>query len=443
LSSCAAVLLLALACAPAARVQQPAVKKRSAKMESLFTDIRDDRPISLPAAPREIHPLKTPLRLEPAAPGAEESIVRAFVNGELNSRLAAAAGALPKGPESLRVRWQAVLKPGMRPRALLSAGGNLLVVCDSGWQLLNRNGGAIQAGRLRDGSVAVIDPAKSLFIGAGDQGTLHAWRMTDGGLAYGVMPTFGDDFQRLFIAPIGSRLALVSTEIWRDPGTPEPNRSMIEIIDVAHAQPITPAAPSGALVVDVLVRPSRLLLAAMHAGSIALATDNYLCLLDLDLKIQQVFTGAFEPLAMSLDEAGRMYVVAQVNGRAQLWLVTPKGDRSYSFALPEGITSVNAPPIVGYDHTVYLLAGRLILAVGQNGKLLWQHSASAPIGGAVAMADGRLLVAEGDAVAVFDGEGGRRVVYSIPGHPLMAAPILTSGGELLLLTRDTLYSVGR
>jgi hypothetical protein len=440
-SGCA-ILLLVLACAPAAKVRQPAKQKRSAKMEPLFMDFRSEKPISLPVTPRPIRALAAPLVLERAAPAGGGAILRAAVNDERNSRVTASAGPLLDNPRSLILRWQAPLSRGMAPRSVLAANARLLVSYDGGWQLLNPGGATIQSGRLR-ASMAAIDPGSALFFAADEMGVIQARRLADGGTAFGVILTLGEDFLRSFIARHGARLVVASSEIWRDPGTPQPNRSMIEVADVSQAGPVTLDASGGARVLEMLLRPSNLLLAAMHGDTVALATEDHLCLLDLDLKIRQVFTGSFVPAAMSLDEAGRMYLVAQSGERTELWLVTSQGERSYAFALPEGIASVDAPPIVGYDHTVYLLSGRQILAVGQHGRLLWQHASSAPIGGAVVTADGQLLVAEGDSVAAFDAEGIRRVLYSIPGHPLVVPPLLTGDGELLVASRDTLYCVGR
>jgi len=91
---------------------------------------------------------------------------------------------------------------------------------------------------------------------------------------------------------------------------------------------------------------------------------------------------------------------------------------------------------------VYLISGRHILAVGQDGKLDWSREAAGPIAGAAVTADDQLLTSEGSQVAAWDAKGERHVVFTFP-EVLTTAPILTKGGELLAAGRSGLFCAVR
>ena len=72
---------------------------------------------------------------------------------------------------------------------------------------------------------------------------------------------------------------------------------------------------------------------------------------------------AFEPVALSLDEHGYAYLIAQVGSRLQYWMVSTDGTRAIQFELPPPLLSLSRPPIIGYDKHVYLTGNGLIMAI--------------------------------------------------------------------------------
>jgi hypothetical protein len=120
-----------------------------------------------------------------------------------------------------------------------------------------------------------------------------------------------------------------------------------------------------------------------------------------------------------------------------LWLLTQEGERSYAFEFPLGIVPGDTPPVIGFDHTVYLLAGQHLLAVAPDGKLEWSKQTSGPLIGAVATQD-KLLVAEGNTLSAWTRNGERTVLYTAP-EMFNSSPILTDSGDLLVASRSQLY----
>jgi hypothetical protein len=88
---------------------------------------------------------------------------------------------------------------------------------------------------------------------------------------------------------------------------------------------------------------------------------------------------------------------------------------------------------------VYLIAGRQILSLGVDGKLNWTRPTEGPVGGAVALPDGRLLVSEGEWIAVWDAEGKRTNLYRAQGEMFRTAPVPAASGDILAATATHLY----
>src|SRR5439155_16260342 len=141
---------------------------------------------------------------------------------------------------------------------------------------------------------------------------------------------------------------------------------------------------------------------ALADDVLTLAVPNRIFLANLDLDIRNEFTGDFSPVEIALDEAGNIYITVDVRGRQSLWLVTPQGDMLYSFDLPPGSTLSGHPPVIGYDHTAYLLSGHQILSIAPDGKLNWMRTTEGEIAGAVATYDNLLLVSDGDSLTAWD-----------------------------------------
>lgn len=406
-------------------------------MADLFTTSFSDGPVRPPAAPEPIRPAQTPLTAPQAAPPADAEVIRAFVNDERNSRL-----ARPVGDQGTwHVRWKTELPRTLRPSELCTAGDRIVLRGGGLWQLYGANGPELALKPLGKSPVT-LDPRHGLLFAADNSGQLVAYRLKDGERAFSLMVGSVGRFEPIFVARRDHRL--ITTSKLRDthPDGPPPEKTMIEVVNLGDA-PKSWNQPGGAHPVKDLVRESYRLLTALNGDVITLATEDRVYLLDADLQIRQALAGSFIPFEMSLDEAGRIYLLVQAEGRTALWLLSPRGERWYSFVFPPGVGDVVRPPIVAYDHTAYIVTGERILSVAPDGKLNWMRSAAGSIAGAAISADDVLLTAEGNALTAWDAQGQRRVLYEFVGEALATAPALTSDGDLLVATRTALYRLSR
>jgi outer membrane protein assembly factor BamB len=188
------------------------------------------------------------------------------------------------------------------------------------------------------------------------------------------------------------------------------------------------------------------------------ATHDRIFTIDMELEVQQELTGSFGPMALSLDEAGRIYIIVYIGGTRdcflgghyELWLLTPDGERLWAYEFPAGMQAC-FPPIVGYDHTVYSFAapggydvnGQTLYAISPDGKLRWSRPEPGQYAHAVVTADDFLLVARGSDVAAYDSNGERKVLFTFPGEVLNAPPLLTERGELIVASTTALHCLER
>lgn len=356
-----------------------------------------------------------------------------FANALRNSR---AGFALPPG--SWTVRWRAGMSPGFTPAAVLQAGERVLAQSGE-FSLFDLNGRKVAADRAGSAPM-VLDAGKGFFYRTLPTGYFSANRMADGAPAYLFLPEFGDMFRRILIERTQKRLLVAGVERAVDPhGHVKPSRSIIEIMEIGE-----PVRTSGPGLLNS-IRSSRQLriaspemLIAAGPESIVFSTPAGLFLTDWKLKVSSVLRGAFKVRNFSLDELGRIYLLAEVKKALELWLLDSEGRRIYSAPLPVEMAGANSPPVIGYDHKVYVFAGARVAAIDDKGGVAWMKETAASIGGATVTASHRLLLSDGPRVVALDGAGESEVLATLP-DAVIGAPVLTSKGELLASTAKTLF----
>src|SRR5262249_20561773 len=160
---------------------------------------------------------------------------------------------------------------------------------------------------------------------------------------------------------------------------------------------------------------------------------------DAELEVRRALVGRFEPVSLSVDEAGWIYLLADEGDRRALWVVTPEGERTARFELPPPLHTASAPPAVGYNHVAYIPRGARILAVGGRGELLWIRPTRADSAGCAVTMDGELLVTDETALVTFDRDGDRWVVWDSGGNVLRASPTLTPDGHVLMVSDRAIH----
>jgi hypothetical protein len=327
------------------------------------------------------------------------------------------------------------------PTAIMATGNRILVQAADQWQLFDTEGKALASGPLHVSEV-VLDRAHELFYHNEPVGLIAARRLTDGGRLFLVAGYAGNNYRRAFLSRRGRKLIVASVEFVTNPHSNYfPNLSAVNVVDVGEPHEVDSLTGilRSARPLAELTRDISLLFAALHDETLYLATRDRVYLADLDLKIRAELAGQFEPVAMSLDEAGRIYLLVRAEGRTALWLLSPQGERLMAFTMPSDLKLTATPPIVGYNHRVYVLGADRMLAINPDGKLAWVRPVNGQRGGAVITADDQLLVSDGRDLAVFNQEGQRSVLSSFDNETLFTPPVLTASGEILVASERRLY----
>ena len=408
-------------------------------MTGTFYESDLDNPISIDAPQSAIRPATNAVPLPKASPrNSETTSERLFVNPARNSRLGA---ALPSG--TWAVRWAFDFSPRpSAPVALLQAKERVLVEWVDGWQLFDTNGKAIASGTLGEGEM-MLDEANSLFYVSDPSGLVIARNLEDGSTRFAMFTQFGKGFHRTVLARHENRLLIVSKEL--APMTHESSRkaeyTVLEVQDIGSPPQVDENhfLSSSQQLAQLMSRTLPLLTAA-SGNTLVIAVPDHVYLSSVEtLKINADLTGVFAPLSLSSDEAGRIYMLVLVEGRHALWTLTPQGERVMAFNLPADVQASSIPPIIGYDHRVYVAAGSRVAAVNHDGRLLWMRALVGQLAGIVITADDQLLLAAGANISTYDGEGKLKILYSFKDDNPATAPLLTKRGEILVASGRRLY----
>jgi len=387
---------------------------------------------------RAIHSVPAAKPLTPAIPSGPPGYPEPYANSGRNSR---ESQPLPAG--NWRVRWRVPIQSDTGANWVFQQGNRILVRAIE-WLLLDPDGRIISQG-VSGGGPILLDAPNDLFYRMLPTSFFAAARLSDARQRFLFQPAFGDAFTRTLFVRQGRRILIAAQERALDPDDlHRPSRSLIESLTL----PATIETTGLGLLKSSLPGPelhigSPHMLAAATGDSIVAAVPNCLVVADWSMNVRHALTGTFDPAWMSLDEAGRAYLVVRSGERQSLWLVTQEGERLYVFDLPGSVPPVSGPPIVAHDHTAYLLAGQQIVSVAPDGKLKWLKAASGRLAGAIIAAGDDLVVSEGDSIAAWDGLGQRRLLATIPGEQLISPPVLASNGDLLVAARSSVFCLSR
>jgi hypothetical protein len=402
-------------------------------MADVFTTHWKDEPIVLGVTPEPWRAAPAKSLAPKAVPAGDPAVIEPFVNDERNSRLAVSLGQRYES----HLLWRAPFPQSLLLAGLLTYGDRVLVYGTS-WRLLSADGQPVQGGAMGT-SEMLIDPPRGLFFAADQFGLIAARRLSDGAQSFAVSLYGGKSFQRTYLARRQRLLISTGFKLALDAHAPPPLLSTLIVADLGDpAKQKSWDEEGGPVVTGDLESATQRFLVAMHGDSIYLATDDRVYIVDLELKFKHAIAGTFLPMAMSIDETGQIYLMVHAEGKTSLWSLSAAGERAYAFELPPG-SSPALPPIVGYDHAVYLVAGSFIYCVGQDGKLNWSRQAAGRVTGAAVTADGELLTNEGSQIAAWNSKGERHLLHSFAGESLAAAPILAANGDLLAVTQANVY----
>ncbi len=360
--------------------------------------------------------------------------LRPFGNEGLNSRL---ARTLPAG--AWKVRWRADLPAADVFTAILHSAGRTLVTGRSRWFLFDDKGMQL-ASEDTAGEDAQIDPPQAAFYLANRYSNIAAHSLSNGRPQYRFRVEGTQDYARTFIDRSGSRMIVASAKRALNPMNPAPVKvSALESYEFLEPAKMDEDQLTSAQQRAIRHYEATRLWTAVHGEAIVLAFTNTVEYLDRSLNLQHSFSAAFEPQGLSLDEAGRLHMLVQTGAKQGLWLISRDGE-TLAVALPQPV--FQRPPVIGYDHTVYLLGAGHVTAVSENGKVAWTYASMGRVCGAMALPDNRLLVGAGSVVLALDTKGGAITAHEFAGESLTLPPVLASG-ELLVATQTHLYCLAQ
>lgn len=390
-------------------------------MSGFFTSA--DEAVALETPPVRIFSLPGAAPLPSAQASPLTAVTHRFGNPALNSRLSV---ALPDG--TWKLRWQTDLQSGLNPAAVLSGPNRLLVWGWQGWQLFEPDGKALANGLL-DSSDVFLDPQDSVLYAVDNMGRFSARRADNGDRSFALDGPSVRRFQVAFIAR--HQQYLIVSGVAR---LPQPHAVVKPHTSVLQSHSLSPGA---AMLERELMRDAPQVLTAMSRDTVMIAASNHVYLLGTDLNIRAAMEGDFEPLAMSVDEVRRIYLIIRDRQGQAFWVLTPEGRLLVSYRLPGGLRAGSVPPLVDYRHQAYILADGRLFAISPEGKLLWEQTVSPAALGSIA-ANGVLVLANGSELDAVAPDGQRRTLHQFD-EWLRAPAILTAQGELIAATEHRLY----
>ena len=312
----------------------------------------------------------------------------------------------------------------------------------SEWLLWDTAGTALARGALDTGGMT-IDPGRGVFYVMTPSGYLAARHLTDGSAAFFMQVEYGNVFGHPYLAPLKNLLLASGRERQLIPNATSPLAASLQLMDLgAHLEMDKDRLLTSFRTIKTLMRSGGTLLTALNGDSVVLATDDHLYLASTDLTVRKIYTGRFEPVAMSLDESGNMYIVARgLHTRPTLFACTPEGRLFCSVGLRDGLEAKTPPPIIGFDHTVFVLQGQRVHAFHQTGLPRWSTFGGGQVAGGIVTPDGTLVTTAGSQLSSFDPDGHRTVLRHFPGEALCTPPLLCADGSMYAATEDCLYKL--
>lgn len=417
-------------------------QEKTETMNTVF--YRDDveKPISLSVPPVKVKASGDIWAPTPQSPDPAHGFYsRPYANAMHNSRI-----PYPAGEGFRKILWEANLDASSRPRFVLNGGGCLLVQKDFAWELLDDQGSHIMQGGSGTGDI-FLDAEDSLFYTTDQDGLVVARTLSDGKEAYAFFPMFGSGYVRTILAREKRNVWVIGVEIPQvsHSASRPAEYTVMEIQDLSESlkKDEDGILMSNQRVATLITRPVPLL-TAMTGRKLILGAPDHVYTADEHLNVTGDIEFVGTPEAMSVDEEGRIYLVAQTEDEDKvavrvLMVLSPDGSEVMRTRLSNHSATIIAPPIVGYDHTTYLLQDDTIVAVGVDGRTRWKTFAGGRIVGGVAMADSKLLVSADSIIASYGANGEREVQFALEGERWATPPIVTATGRLIAASDKKLY----
>ena len=368
-----------------------------------------------------------------------------FLNLQNNSRLKSSFSKTALW----KIKWKTEIDSSLIPWYVLTNNDRIVIQNENGWELFDESGKKISSGPRSDGNIG-IDKINNIFYENTFNGLLHARQLSTGKNQFQIYPYFGKGYERTVLSASEKNILVHGFELpvmTHDSPIRPAEYSILETIDLGSLKEIDEDGMlSSAFQKQVLVCRSSKPLIATVGEKVVFAVPDHIFFMDEKLEVSTDLQENFIPVSLSLDELMNIYVVVKIlkennEEKIALWVISKEGNLISNTELKDLKETVIVPPVIGFDHTVYIILNQRIIAVNSSGKIIWDKMMAGVVGGAAITPDNRLLVAEGNLLTSIDKAGERNFIYDFENESLLTQPLVNEKGEIIIASNNFLYCI--
>ncbi len=360
---------------------------------------------------------------------------RPYADNELNSRIPVIIS-----DKLWEIKWQTAIDPFFPAQFILTAKDNFIIQATDRWYLLDSEGELTGRDFIGNSDI-VFDPEKDLFCYADRFGNIVAINLLSREKLFSMQVYGLEEVERKYFCRINHNFLLAEKSENKNPHDPSP---LSFIYLEAYMVDDPPIVENGSL-----TSYKELYHTYYYTNQVAAASDlkhfvysieNKIIITGPDLKTVSEFEDQFQPVSLSLDEAGRIYMtVLNSDNKLALRVITERGDLLVDTELPVENQLNSVPPVIGYNHDIFIVFDNQVLAFTEDGKLKWQTFTDGKTGGAIVTSDNKLLLSEGSTISRFDENGERQFIFQFPGENITTCPVITKNNNIIVAAGGNIY----
>ena len=365
----------------------------------------------------------------------EDLYTRPYADNELNSR-----SPVFISNKLWDIKWQTAIDPFFPGKFILTAGSNFIIQAADRWYLLDSEG-ELKGKDFIGNSDIVFDPERKLFYYADRFGNISAINLSSAKRLFSMQVHGLEDVERKYFCRIDHNFLLAEKSENKNPHDPSP-LSFIYLEVYAVDDP--PIVENGNLTsykeLSHTYYYTDQVVAASDLKHFVYSIENKLIIAGPNLKTEAEFEDEFRPVTLSLDESGRIYMTVINNqNKLALRVISADGNLLVDTEIPVEDQLNSIPPIIGYDHGIYIVFDNQVFSFTENGNLKWQTFTDGKTGGAIVTLDNRLLLSEGSTISQFDENGERQFIFQFPGEKITTSPVITKNKDIIVTTEGNIY----
>jgi hypothetical protein len=349
-------------------------------------------------------------------------------------------------PDSLwEIEWKTALNNAAISWGIFVKDDRIIIQNESGWQLFDKSGKNIADGIKADGDLT-IDPSLPLFYFNDPSGYIAAADLITGKEKFLFYPFLGSAYDRTILYSSGNKIISVGRELpvmTHNAPIKTPELTIFELLDLGKSREVDEDGilDSTAQIENLICKSSNVAI-ANNDSMIVLAVPNHFYMIDKNLQIIKDLKSEFIPLEISIDEEMRIYSIVEIQEKdntrkTELWIIDSAGNLISNTSINVIPYNFLSPPIVDFEHNVYLRYEDRVLAISINGNKLWEQFIQKPLAG-LSAADDLLITSEGDLLSAFEHNGERRFIFNFEEELLSTSAVIIDK-NIYVATTQNLY----